>query len=78
MKPGITGKWNFIRLLRLGLGIIVIVQAIQAKDWGLGLLGLLFTAMPVFNFGCCSTGYCDTPVKKTTETTKDINYEEIV
>ena len=67
-----------MRFLRLGLGIFIIVQSIMAKDWTMGILGLLFTAMPVFNIGCCGTGGCNTPTKKTFETTKDISYEEVV
>jgi hypothetical protein len=78
MKQVIFSNWNFMRFLRLGLGIFIIVQSIMAKDWTMGILGLLFTAMPVFNIGCCGTGGCNTPTKKTFETTKDISYEEVV
>ena len=78
MKHAIFSNWNFMRFLRLALGIVIIVQAIIIKEWTLGILGLLFSAMPVFNIGCCATGSCSTQVKKTSETTKDITYEELV
>ena len=78
MKQIIFSNWNFMRFLRLGLGIAIIVQSIMAGNWTMGILGLLFTAMPVFNIGCCATGGCSTPTKKTSETTKDITYEEVV
>ncbi len=78
MKQIIFSNWNFMRFLRLGLGIAIIVQAAMAGNWTMGILGLLFTAMPVFNIGCCGAGGCNTPTKKTFETTKDISYEEVV
>ena len=78
MRQGILANWNFMRLLRLGLGIAIIVQAIIVKDWTMGILGALFTSMPLFNVGCCATGGCATPVKKDIDNTKDITYEEVV
>lgn len=78
MKQAIFTNWNFMRFLRLVLGIAIIVQSIIVKDWAMGLLGLAFTAMPVFNVGCCGVNSCATPVKKSTENTKDITYEEVV
>ena len=78
MKQAIFSNWNFMRFLRLALGIFIIVQSVIAKDWAIGLLGLLFTAMPVFNIGCCGVNGCATPVKKSTDNTKDVTYEEVV
>ena len=78
MKQGILSNWNFMRFVRLGLGIAIIVQAVIAKDWTMGILGVLFTSMPVFNIGCCGVGGCATPVKKDNENIKDITYEEVV
>ncbi len=78
MRQGILAKWNFMRLLRLGLGVAIIVQAVISKDWTMGILGALFTSMPLFNVGCCATGGCDIPVKNDINNTKDITYEEVV
>jgi cytochrome c oxidase assembly protein Cox11 len=74
----IFSDWNFMRFLRLGLGTAIVVQSVMAGNWTMGILGLLFTAMPVFNIGCCATGSCSTATKKTSETTKEIIYEEVV
>lgn len=78
MKQQILSNWNVMRFVRLGLGIAIIVQAVIARDWMMGILGILFTTMPVFNIGCCATGGCNAPVKKNTSTSKDISYEELV
>ena len=79
MKQAIFSNWNFMRFLRLGLGIFIIVQSVIVKDWTMGILGLLFTIMSVFNIGCCGIGGCATAApKRSAETTKDITYEEVV
>ncbi|HEX5024520.1 MAG TPA: hypothetical protein VFV68_04575 [Agriterribacter sp.] len=78
MKQVIFGNWNFMRFLRLGLGIAILVQSAMAKDWTMAFLGLLFTGMAVFNIGCCGMGGCNTQARKTPETTKNISYEEVV
>jgi len=77
MKQTIFYNWNFMRVIRLVLGIFIIVQAGMAKDWAIGLLGIVFTAMPLFNIGCCGAGGCSVPTKKSTENIKDVSYEEI-
>ena len=78
MKQTIFTNWNFMRFLRLGLGLAVLVQAAMAKDVTFVVLGLLLTAMPVFNIGCCGTNGCYVPQTKKKENTKDISYEEVV
>ena len=78
MKQVLFSNWNFMRFIRLILGITIIVQSIITKDWVVGVLGVLFTGMPIFNIGCCAVSGCATPSKKVAETTKDISYEEVV
>jgi len=78
MKQAIFTNWTFFRVLRLLIGLAIIVQAIIAKDSLFGLAGLVFTSMAVFNAGCCGTGGCSTPIKKTEKPLKDITYEEVV
>lgn len=68
-----------MRFLRLGLGIFIVVQSVIVKDWTMGILGIAFTIMPIFNIGCCGAGGCAiTPPKRSSEITKDITYEEVV
>ena len=67
-----------MRFIRLVLGIVIIVQSLIIKDWAIGLLGILFTAMPLFNIGCCGSNTCYTPTKKVSESPKEITYEEVV
>ena len=79
MKQALLSNWNFMRVIRLVLGLFIMVQAALVKDWTMGLLGVFFTALPVLNIGCCGTGGCATPPEKNRKPdTKDITYEEVV
>ena len=49
MNQTIFSNWNFMRFLRLGLGLAITIQAAMAGDFTMGVIGLLFTAMPVFH-----------------------------
>lgn len=74
---GYLRNWNFMRVLRLGLGIFVIVQGIMAKEWLLVGLGGLFSLMPLMNIGCCGVSGCSTPAPKSNKKIEDITYEEV-
>lgn len=78
MKQSILSNWNFLRFLRLGIGIAIVVQGIMAKEVMFGIIGLLFSSMAVFNIGCCGTGTCSVPAKRAVQSAKDTSYEEVV
>ena len=78
MKQAIITNWTFMRFLRLGIGIAILAQAVITKDILFVFFGLAFTAMPVFNVGCCGTGGCDVQPEKKVNSTKEIPYEEVV
>ena len=78
MKQTILSNWTLMRFLRLAMGIAILVQSILAKDIGFAIAGIIFTALPVFNIGCCGTAGCAVPPKKEPSTTKNIDYEEVV
>lgn len=70
-------NWNFMRVLRLALGVFVIIQGIQTGEWMFIVLGGLFSIMPLMNIGCCGTQACNTPIPKSNKKIEDIHYEEI-
>ena len=76
MKNYLEG-WNVMRLLRLILGLIIIVQGIRGNDWSFILLGSLFSLMPIFNVGCCGASGCNTSYVKTNKNIKEVTYEEV-
>ncbi|MCX6299338.1 MAG: hypothetical protein NTY72_09640 [Bacteroidetes bacterium] len=73
-------NWNLMRALRLVLGGIILVQGIQAQEYMYALAGVFLSGMALANIGCCGVGGCAVPPKKVTtiESTKDIDYEEVV
>ncbi|MEQ1554380.1 MAG: hypothetical protein ABL929_09395 [Ferruginibacter sp.] len=77
IQNSILTGWNFMRALRLGFGIIILIQAFQQHNIMFGILGLLFSGMAVFNIGCCGSAGCATTTKTNNQSTKDISYEEI-
>lgn len=66
-----------MRVLRLVLGIFIIVQGVQAKEWLFVALGGLLSLMPLLNIGCCGAAGCNTPVSKSNEKNEEVSYEEI-
>lgn len=67
MKSKLLSGWHFMRVLRLALGIFIVVQGIQSSDWLFVVIGGLFSLMPLFNIGCCSSAGCSIPVSKTSK-----------
>lgn len=66
-----------MRVLRLALGIFIIVQGVQTKEWLFVALGGLFSLMPLLNIGCCGSSGCNTPVSKSNKKVEDISYEKV-
>ena len=75
MKAKLQG-WNFIRILRLVLGITILMQGIVAKDTLPGVLGLILGGMAVANMGCCGANGCAIS-KPLTKKTQRIHHEEV-
>ncbi len=70
-------NWNLMRIIRLALGVIIMIQGVQTKEWIFVVLGGLFSIMPLLNIGCCSTGTCNTPQRKNSGKVEDIHFEEV-
>lgn len=71
-------NWNFMRLLRLALGIFIIVQGIQNQMWLFVFVGAIYALMPLLNVGCCGTSGCaPTRYKNSKPTHEEIHYEEV-
>ena len=72
-----------MRIMRLGIGIMLLVMGIQSRDWVMGLFSVFFLYQAVTDTGCCGTAGCNTPrdrirvSNKDTDLTNIIEYEEI-
>lgn len=78
LKQRVLTNWHLMRIIRLGLGIWMLVMAIQTKDIAIGLFSAFFIYTAIAGVGCCGPNGCyvpegDGPGKEA----KDIDYEEI-
>lgn len=78
LKYTIFTGWNFVRGLRLAIGIIVAYQAFATQNGILGLLAGMFIFQALLNAACCGTNTCKTnPTKQNFNKTEDVEFEEI-
>lgn len=77
-KETILHNWNFMRLLRLGLGIYIAVQAIETLSILSGVVAVFFLFQAITNTACCGSNGCAVPIKKSNpDKTEAVEFEEI-
>lgn len=77
-KKTLLTDWNFMRILRLVLGIYIAVQAVETLSLLSGVVAAFFMFQAITNTGCCGSNGCAVPTKKTkTDTVEEVEYEEI-
>ena len=65
IKHTLLNNWHFIRWVRLILGVIISIHAIQSRDVMLGVVATFILFQAISNTGCCGATVCDIPnVKK--------------
>ena len=67
IKQTLFTGWNFMRWLRLGLGIFFAVEALTTYDKLSGFAAAILLFMAIFNTGCCGSASCAIPDKKSRE-----------
>lgn len=70
-------NWNFMRLLRLAIGISMIVYGIIQTFWMIVGIGILYSFMTIMNISACGVGSCPTSPIKNQNNKDEITYEEI-
>lgn len=74
----LLSNWNFMRFVRLGLGVYIGIQAYETQSILSGLLAAFLLYQVVTNTGCCGTNDCAIPTKKqNTDTSEKVEFEEI-
>jgi hypothetical protein len=70
--------WNFMRILRLGLGIYIAVQAVETQSMISAIFSVFLLFQAFTNTGCCGSNCCAVPIKKSnTDTIEEIEHEEV-
>lgn len=64
LKDTLTTPWSLMRILRLLLGMVLLVEGIRGKDWFLGAVALFLLYQAFSNVGCCGMGSCSIPKTK--------------
>ncbi len=81
LKQRLFTNWHLVRVMRLGIGIMLIVMGVQSKDWAMGLFSIFFLYQAVTDTGCCGTQGCYAPpaTRRSTNTIneQEAEYEEI-
>lgn len=78
MIHNILNNWNLFRLIRLGVGLLILVEGVKTGVWAIAGFGLLFSILPLLHIGCCAAGNCAVPSRRSTQAaTEDVSYEEI-
>lgn len=77
MKINLT-QWSLMRVLRIVIGGVGLVDAVSRHDMLLGAAGLFLLGMGLFNIGCCGIGGCTTGFNKAGESAqRDVVFEEV-
>jgi hypothetical protein len=71
-------NWDFMRFLRLGIGLWLSYAAITEHQLIIGVMAGLFLIQAIMNIGCGSKG-CNVPFSKnnTNQKVEDISFEEV-
>jgi hypothetical protein len=79
MRQLLWSGWNFMRIFRLVLGLIILGQGIGGHDLLSTGMGIFLSLMAVLNTGCCGAYGCDTGSYNlyTKTDQKAIEYEEV-
>jgi hypothetical protein len=64
MLKTIFTNWNFMRAIRLILGVYIIIQSLQTQQYIMIIPGVIFATMALFSVGCCGNNGCAIPTKK--------------
>lgn len=78
IKRVINTPWNFLRIVRLVVGVAVMAQGLLKTEYVLVLAGGLVAMMALFQVGCCGSSGCAVPQnEKRSAKKEDIPYEEV-
>jgi len=82
MIERIFSNWTITRAIYLGMGIFIMIQAVQSQQWFGLLFGGYFASMGLFAFGCaagnCYTGPSQSAPQSEIETASlEVSFEEV-
>lgn len=77
LKEIVFSDWNAMRILRLIIGVLILIQGINMNEWIMIILSSTIMLQAIFNTGCCSSGSCYNNTKTDIKISDEIKFEEI-
>jgi hypothetical protein len=82
LKNRLIKGWSLMRVIRVALALIIIVQSLTTSEIIFAFLGGLLLFQAAFNYGCCGAGGCDidysTPKPKSLSSKEEVTtFEEV-
>jgi hypothetical protein len=79
VKQTLLYNWNFMRVIRLLLGVYIAYQSVVMHDAFSGAIAGLLLFQAVTNTGCCGSQGCSTsyPQNYDSDNTENVAYEEV-
>ena len=59
LRQRLTTDWNFLRIVRLALVLIITIEAWNNSEILFAVLGSFLVFQAIFNYGCCGSSGCD-------------------
>ncbi|MBK6640656.1 MAG: hypothetical protein KBH11_01160 [Bacteroidia bacterium] len=74
----LISNWNLMRVVRFIIGIIILIEGINSRQWIPGIVGGIFLIQAILNVGCCGSEGCNVPESKVDpDKTETVRYEEV-
>lgn len=70
-KQTLVTGWDFMRFLRLGLGIYIAIEAVETQSLLAGIIAAFFLFQAIMNTGCCGSNSCVLPMNKVQKDTNE-------
>ena len=77
MSGSLLARWNWLRWLRMGLGVAFLVEGWRSGSGFAYAIGAFFTIQGMLNMGCPLFGACASPPARAAATTQDVGFEEV-
>jgi hypothetical protein len=75
----LKSHWSLIKIFKVALALMVLVQAYMASELFLGIFAVFFMGQALLNVGCGSPAGCGVPsTNKMEKSIEDITFTEVI
>lgn len=75
-RINLLSGWSLMRWLRLAMGILFAIQAVQFREALAGMVSVFFLVQAITNTGCCGAEGCVAP-KSMQKNDEEVSFEEV-